>query len=307
MNPNQCEAYMLVGLAPEPVSAENFASRFERVHRVGPGKYMACCPAHDDKTPSLSISDGDKGVLLYCHAGCSTDSILSVISLKPSDLFYEKFKPNGNGLCLELPSELQDLVPQSPSGGMPKSVVKANVKYAFVREYVYTDGSGMPVLAVGRYESANKKKTFLQFTRQNGNYIAGGLKNRKAPVYKLPSLLKRPDYRVYVVEGEKCAETLYEAIGEPVTCWAGGCNSWDKADWSWVKGHEVTLIADENEPGRKCMRGLAAHLQKLGANVKLLCPPGDTGRDIADVITGASEHDSLGGNDGISVYTEDST
>ena len=42
------------------------------------------------------------------------------------------------------------------------------------------------------------------------------------------------------------------------------------------------------------MRGLATHLQKLGANVQLLCQLGDTGRDIADVITGASEEDSWG-------------
>ena len=61
-----------------------------------------------------------------------------------------------------------------------------------------------------------------------------------------------------------------------------------------MKGHEVTLIADEDEPGRKCMRGLAAHLQKLGANVQLLCPLGDSGRDIADVINDASEDDSRG-------------
>ena len=274
--------------------AKELAERLESAHEVVTGRYMACCPVHDDKTPSLSISDGDKGVLLHCHAGCSTDSVLSSLGLKPSDLFYEKSKLNGNGLCLELPSELQDLVPQSPSGGLLKSVVKANVKYAFVREYVYTDGSGMPVLSVGRYESASKKKTFLQYSREDGGYLSGGLKNRKAPAYKLPSLLERPDSLVYIVEGEMCAEALHEAIGEPVTCWVGGSNAWSNTDWTWVKGREVTLIADEDEPGRKCMRGLVAHLQKLGANVQLLCPPGDTGRDIADVVTGASEDDSRG-------------
>ncbi len=31
----------------------------------------ACCPAHDDRTPSLSLKDGRDGRLLaYCHAGC---------------------------------------------------------------------------------------------------------------------------------------------------------------------------------------------------------------------------------------------
>ncbi|MBI1417972.1 MAG: hypothetical protein GC146_12180 [Limimaricola sp.] len=35
------------------------------------GSGTACCPAHDDHTPSLSIADGMNGqLLLYCHAGC---------------------------------------------------------------------------------------------------------------------------------------------------------------------------------------------------------------------------------------------
>jgi len=39
----------------------------------------ARCPAHDDLTPSLSIRDGDHGVLLKCHAGCSSRNVLAVL------------------------------------------------------------------------------------------------------------------------------------------------------------------------------------------------------------------------------------
>ena len=37
------------------------------------GSYgTACCPAHDDKSPSLSISLGRDGrTLVKCHCGCS--------------------------------------------------------------------------------------------------------------------------------------------------------------------------------------------------------------------------------------------
>lgn len=44
------------------------------------GEGSACCPAHEDKTPSLSISDGRNGwPVLFCHAGCSQDEVLDAL------------------------------------------------------------------------------------------------------------------------------------------------------------------------------------------------------------------------------------
>ena len=44
------------------------------------GKGMACCPAHDDQTPSLSLADGADGrLLLHCHAGCAFTDILAAL------------------------------------------------------------------------------------------------------------------------------------------------------------------------------------------------------------------------------------
>ena len=53
--------------------------------------YIACCPRHDDKQASLSISTGANGkVLLKCFAGCSFDAIVAALGLKPSDLMGDK-------------------------------------------------------------------------------------------------------------------------------------------------------------------------------------------------------------------------
>jgi len=50
--------------------------------------FMACCPAHNDKSPSLSIAEGTDGrVLLNCYAGCSYESIMAAIGLSPADGF----------------------------------------------------------------------------------------------------------------------------------------------------------------------------------------------------------------------------
>lgn len=41
---------------------------------------MACCPAHDDKTPSLRISESTDGrVLVHCFAGCSQKSVIDAL------------------------------------------------------------------------------------------------------------------------------------------------------------------------------------------------------------------------------------
>jgi putative DNA primase/helicase len=36
---------------------------------------MCCCPAHDDDTPSLSVTEKDGKVLWFCHAGCTQAAV----------------------------------------------------------------------------------------------------------------------------------------------------------------------------------------------------------------------------------------
>lgn len=46
------------------------------------GFFMACCPAHDDRNPSLKIEDGDNGkVLVKCWAGCTQDQVITALKV----------------------------------------------------------------------------------------------------------------------------------------------------------------------------------------------------------------------------------
>ncbi len=61
-----------------------------------PGNWLACCPAHDDKSPSMSVRELDDGrVLIHCFAGCSVAEILSAVGLTFSDLFPENKNQHG--------------------------------------------------------------------------------------------------------------------------------------------------------------------------------------------------------------------
>jgi hypothetical protein len=62
-------------------------SRLKMVRRSRAG-WIARCPAHQDRSPSLSIREGDGGrILLHCFAGCTVEAICVALRIKLSDLF----------------------------------------------------------------------------------------------------------------------------------------------------------------------------------------------------------------------------
>ncbi len=70
------------------MSAATLLSRLDRVKPTGSGRWIARCPAHDDRGPSLSVRELDDGrVLLHDFAGCSVAEILAAVGLDMSDLF----------------------------------------------------------------------------------------------------------------------------------------------------------------------------------------------------------------------------
>lgn len=49
--------------------------------------WSCCCPAHEDHTPSLSVSEGNDGrVLLHCFAGCASEAVVAAMGLTMADL-----------------------------------------------------------------------------------------------------------------------------------------------------------------------------------------------------------------------------
>jgi hypothetical protein len=62
--------------------------RLENVRQTGAGRWVARCPAHDDRSPSLSIRELDDGVvLLHDFGGCNALSVVQAIGLEFADLF----------------------------------------------------------------------------------------------------------------------------------------------------------------------------------------------------------------------------
>lgn len=74
--------------------AATLLPRLDAVHETGPGRWLARCPAHDDRHPSLTLRELDDGTLLLrCWAGCSAAEVVAAVGLQLVDLF----PPRGPG------------------------------------------------------------------------------------------------------------------------------------------------------------------------------------------------------------------
>lgn len=75
-----------------PHLVEKMLARLEKVRPMGRDRWMACCPAHDDRSPSLSVRHTADKVLFHCFAGCDSEDILAAIGLTWRDLFSRDWK-----------------------------------------------------------------------------------------------------------------------------------------------------------------------------------------------------------------------
>ena len=72
---------------------DNILSRLEKVKQHQPGQWSACCPAHDDKGPSLSVRElPDGNVLVYCFGGCGAAAVVAALGMELTDLFPPREK-----------------------------------------------------------------------------------------------------------------------------------------------------------------------------------------------------------------------
>jgi putative DNA primase/helicase len=102
----------------------------------GEKNFLGKCPAHDDRTPSLSIKEGANGqALVKCFAGCSPAAICAAIGLTVRDLFPESY----NG---KTPVSVGSTAPVSPYPD----------KKVIVATYDYRDADGKVLHQTVRYE-----------------------------------------------------------------------------------------------------------------------------------------------------------
>ena len=79
------------------MNINDFLGYFEKSYRSGKDEYQCLCPAHNDRTASLSIKNlSDGRILIHCFAGCAANDILEAVGLTFDDIVPKRlgdFKP----------------------------------------------------------------------------------------------------------------------------------------------------------------------------------------------------------------------
>jgi hypothetical protein len=243
-----------------------FLSNLQGVSPSAKG-YAANCPAHGDRNPSLSIDQGSDGrILLHCHAGCSAQAVVGALGLSMSDLF-----PSRNGRTQ--PRKPKHPEPKKPSG---KAYVTAKEALSALDDMMkrkhqgeragkwrYRDAGGNLVALVLRFDLPTEKgqkqaKTFRPVSRwEDGWHLCDP---EQWPLYRVNELSAAEV--VYVVEGEKCADSLMN-VGITATTSAHGSQSPHRTDWSPLAGKTVIVLPDNDAAGDAYATAVTAILSKL--------------------------------------------
>lgn len=140
--------------------------------------------------------------------------------------------------------------------------------------YDYTDERGRPLYRVVRF----KPKAFTQerYEKSEGRYVPG-LGDVQRVLYNLRALAQAQT--VYVVEGEKDADRL-NSLGVTATCNVGGASNW-RPEWAEsLRGKDVIIVPDNDEPGEKHARTIQASLDGVARSVRVKYAA--RGKDISD-------------------------
>ena len=254
--------------------------------------YSCRCPAHEDRSPSLTIGIGaDCRVLLNCKAGCSFDAVLESLRLEPKDLFPESASASTPRRSSARPA------------GKPKQTfptVEAAVAgwerimgRKLVRRDDYHDADGRHVVSEVRFPEGDDGKTFRQVMATAGGAWTFGLPTPR-PIYRLPQVLAA-DGPIYVAEGCKATDALV-SLGLTATTSPNGSESAAKAEWSPLRGRRVVIVPDRDKPGEEYADAVADLALRAGAESVVVARLADLWPGLPE---GGDAHDWIEAHDAV--------
>jgi len=274
------------------------------------GRGMACCPAHDDRSPSLSIADGADGrLLLRCHAGCSFAEVQAALRECGLIAGANTFRPVARVLDEERRAVDRAILEKrmrqarrlwneaGPIAGTPgeRYLRARGITCALPYTLRYIDdcwhqAAKCSPAMVSHVRNVREPQTFAvhrTYIRGDGLAKADLLPSKAmlGPVAGGAVHLSNSNGPLVVTEGiETGLSLLCGILTGPATVWAALSASGMVRLTLPDQPGELIIAPDGDLTGGKAAEALAMRAQALGWQVSLLTPP--DGFDWNDVLTG---------------------
>ena len=242
-------------------SAADVASRLSGSGKAKAKKtsrgWMVCCPAHEDRTPSLSLADGREGMLLYhCFGGCQPEDVRSALESELGVHTTAAPETSKKKRVIEKKEEIEVISPvpegqedQRPDDfyhfehGMPSKV------------WTYRLPEGRVAGWVARYDLDNGSKEVIPWCwaidkKKGKEELRMKAMPSPRPLYNLDQIIERVEDPILWNEGEKAADAAQKLFpGWVPTACQGGGNAIPLTDFSVLHGRLVILLCDHDGPG----------------------------------------------------------
>ena len=264
---------------------------------TGKGEYICRCPAHDDQHSSLWVTEGRKGIILKCQAGCSKEAVLRAMGLGVYDLLNDETRAEWDKHAAnrgadprkkrDAPAPARKPPAEKKQGDKadlkvhtPKTYDSYDAAYGWIGKlvccYRYTDENGKLLFEVARIQTADGK-TFRQHRpAEPGKGLFPIICNvpaevRGSALYRLPEVMQavREGKMVYVVEGEKDADTLAK-LGRCATTSPMGADHWQSGHSAHLKGADVVVIPDADASGGKYSDTIVANTAGVARSLRVV-------------------------------------
>lgn len=277
------------------MQTQDILNRLEGVKTNGTNKWIARCPcshnhAHGDKNRSLTVALNGTKILLHCHTGCTTDDICGAIGIEGKDLFTDA--PQGT---------IERTIDERRQSFIEWFGGQNGLRFVVAHSYCYGEyGDGLMKI---KYQDADGKKTF-RWIHDDPTTQSGFKLNHEGCAHRLYFAGDPDAAEVFIVEGEKDADTLHSITGKTVVSAENGAqkegdgDKWLSVYTEQLAGKTVVILHDNDAIGRAFAHIEADAVAKKAKSVRLIdiatawkeCP--EKG-DVSDMVAALGKQDTL--------------
>lgn len=276
--------------------------------------WMARCPAHDDRTPSLSIQDAEDGrVLVHCHAGCEQAQVIA--ALRSQGLWGKNGRdhhgplirrgpPSHRGIRSDLDAQKRTEV------ALMISREAAPATSTPVETYLHSRGINITLPHTVRFHAGLRHPSGDIWPAMVA-LVTGGMDNKalgihrtflssdgtgKAPV--APQKMMLGPCRGGAVRLARCRDVLM--VGEGIETCLAAMQATERPAWAALSTsglrtldlpddvRDVIVLADGDEAGEAAAREAALRWKHEGRRARIARPP--QGLDFNDLLLGRTPH-----------------